>query len=190
MSHEIYTTKGFIISSENKGESDKTFFVFTEEMGLVRANASGVRKIESKLRYALQEFDFSEISFVLGKQGWKIVNASPLIFFSEKIEDSQTKVQVLRLLKKLCPQDEPHVNLFTELVKAFIFMDENKIKSDKSLDALLALKILSYFGYWGDGEEYSFAQSPFSQAVLDEITKVRQDIVKEVNKSLRATQLM
>ncbi len=190
MSHEIYTTKGFIISSENKGESDKTFFVFTKDIGLVRANASGVRKTESKLRFALQEFDFSEISFVLGKQGWKIVNATPLNFFSEKIEKSQTKVQILRLLKKLCPQDEPHPNLFNELTRAFIFMDENKIVSDKSMDALLALKVLSYFGYWGDGEEYSFTESPFNQEVLNEITKVRLDIVKEVNKSLRATQLM
>ncbi|MEZ4102969.1 MAG: DNA repair protein RecO [Candidatus Paceibacterota bacterium] len=190
MSHEIYTTKGFIISSENKAEADKTFFVFTKDIGLVRANASGVRKNESKLRYALQEFDFSEISFVLGKHGWKIVNATPLNFFSEKIRKSQTKVQVLRLLKKLCPQDEPHPNLFDELTRAFLFMEENKILSDKSMDALLALKILSYFGYWGDGEEYSFTQSPFNQEVLNQITKVRQDIVKEVNKSLRATQLI
>ncbi|MEZ4114006.1 MAG: hypothetical protein R3B65_00915 [Candidatus Paceibacterota bacterium] len=69
-------------------------------------------------------------------------------------------------------------------------MEENKILADKSMDALLSLKILSYFGYWGDGEEYSFTQSPFNQEVLNQITKVRQDIVKEVNKSLRATQLI
>lgn len=190
MSHEIYTTKGFIISSSPKGEADKTFFVFTEDLGLVWASASGVRKTESKLRFALQEFNFSEVSFVAGRQGWKIVNASPLNFFAEKIQKSETKVKALRLLLKLCPQDEPHTNLFTEFVKAFIFMDENKIQHDKSMDALLALKILSYFGYWGDEAEHDFIQSPFNENVLEEITKVRQEIVKQVNKSLRATQLM
>jgi len=190
MSHEIYTTKGFIISSENKGEADKTFFVFTKDLGLVRGNATSVRKIQSKLRYALQDFYFSEVSFVLGKQGWKIVNATPLDFFSSKIEKSETKVKALRLIKKLCGQDESHENLFDEIVKAFVFMDENNITNDKSMDALLALKILSYFGYWGDEEEHNFIQSPFNQDVLEEITKVRVDIVKEVNKSLRATQLM
>lgn len=190
MSHEIYTTKGFIISSESKGESDKTFFVFTEDMGLVRATASGVRKRESKLRYALQEFSFSEVSFVLGKQGWKIVNGTPLYTFSQKIEKSETKVKTLRLLKKLCPQDESHPNLFHELVKAFLFMDEHALVSDKSMDALLALKVLSFLGYWGDEGEHSFIESPFNHDVLDQITKVRKDIVKEVNRSLRATQLL
>lgn len=190
MSHQIYTTKGFVISSENRGDSDKTFFIFTEDLGLVRASASGVRKNESKLRYSLQDFSFSEVSFVLGKQGWKIVNASPLNVFLEKIQNSETKVKTLRLLKRLCPQDEPYENLFHELVKAFLFMESQKIVSDKSMDALLALKMLSFFGYWGEEKEHLFIESPFNQNVLDEVTKVRKDIVKEVNKSLRATQLI
>ncbi len=190
MSHEIYTTKGFIISSENKAEADKVFFIFTKDLGLVRATAQGVRKQESKLRYSLQDFSYSEFSFVLGKQGWKIVNATPLNFFENKIQNSPTKVQTLRLLKKLCPQDEPHPNLFSELEKAFIFMDKNKIVLDKSMEALLVLKVLSFLGYWGDGEEYKFIESPFTKEVVEEVTKVRKDIVKELNKSLRATQLM
>lgn len=78
MSHEIYTTKGYIISSEGKSESDKNFFILTKDLGLIRATAQGVRKIESKLRYSLQDFSFSEISFVMTKAGWRITSASIL----------------------------------------------------------------------------------------------------------------
>lgn len=190
MSHEIYTTKGFIISSENRNESDKTFFIFTEKLGLIRAQAGGVRKLESKLRFVLQDFSYTEISLVSGRFGWKIVGASALNFFSEKIEKSRTKVQALRLLKKLCPQDEPLPVLFSEIKNAFVFMDNQKLFSDKSMDALLVLKVLSHLGYWGDENENSFVESPFNNEILNEITKVRKHIITQLNNSLRATQLL
>jgi len=189
MSHAIYTTKGFIISSENRSEADKTFFIFTEDFGFVRASASGVRKIESKLRYSLQDFSFSQFSLVIGKTGWRIVNAESIDSFNN-VSRNKIKVSALRLLKKLCGEDEAHGDLFKDLMLAFNFIDTENIKEDEGVEALLVLKILSHLGYWGNTNENNFVLSPFNQESIIEIKKKKKEIIKEVNQSLKATHLL
>jgi recombinational DNA repair protein (RecF pathway) len=189
MSHEIYTTKGYIISSEGKSESDKNFFILTKDLGLIRATAQGVRKIESKLRYSLQDFSFSEISFVMTKAGWRITSAS-ILESSKNVTKDEVKVKTLRLLKKLWGTDEVNENLFNEIRSAFDFIDNEIEKSEvKSIEALLVLKILSHLGYWGEDKEDTFAESPFNKESVAKITEKREDIIKALNESLRATQL-
>lgn len=190
MSHTIYTTKGFVISSENTGESDKNFFIYTKDLGLLRARASGVRKLASKLRFTLSDFSFCEVSFVAGKHGWKIVNALPLHIFANKISKSESKVRILRLLKKVCPQDEPDEILFDDLFSAFSFLDHNNQRENKDLEVLVLMKMFSRLGYWADHNDFDFAQKPFEQVVLDMVSENQKEIIKELNKSLRATQLV
>ena len=190
MAHEIYTTKGFIIASENKGESDRILFLFTESFGLIRASAQGSRKLESKLRYALQDFTFGEFSFVRGKHGWRLTSAHALAP-SYAVTDYPIKIKTLRLLKKLSGEDEANELLFSELLAAFSFIDAEGITGeDKSVEALLVLKILSSLGYWGEEKGDTFVQSPFTKASVDSITAKRKIIIQELNKSLRATQLL
>lgn len=190
MSYTIYTTKGFVISSENIGESDKNFFIYTKELGLLRARASGVRKLTSKLRFILSDFSFCEISFVVGNHGWKIVNATPLHVFSNKISRSESKVRILRLLKRVCPQDEPDKILFDDLFSAFSFLDQNNQKENKNLEILVLMKMFSRLGYWANHGDFDFTQSSFDENVLHVISKNQKEIIKELNKSLRATQLV
>lgn len=190
MAHEIHTTKGFIISSEISAEADKVFFIFTEDLGLVRATAQGVRKISSKLRYALQDFSYSEFSFVMTKGGWRITNATSLAS-SHEIARSEMKVKSLRLLKRLCGHDEPNPDLFCELVSAFRFIDEVQPYGVSSgIEALLVLKILHMLGYWGELEGETFATSPFTQEVINLVVSKQSAVIDRVNKSLRATQLL
>jgi DNA repair protein RecO (recombination protein O) len=189
MSHEIYTTKGFIVSSKNKGESDKTFFVFTKDLGLIRASAQGVRKLESKLRYSLQDFSFTDVSLVMTKTGWRITNAS-ILESSTKVSTNSIKVKTLRLIKKLSGEDEPNDILFNEIISAFDFIDNNLDKNlEKNIEALLVLKILSSLGYWND-EEDSFAKSDFNKEVLESFDNKRAVILPLLNNSLKATGLL
>ena len=50
MSHKIFHTEGIVLSSKDTKESDRYLAVFTKELGLVKATAQGIRKLESKLR--------------------------------------------------------------------------------------------------------------------------------------------
>lgn len=190
MSHEIYTTKGFIISSSPKGEADKTFFVFTKDIGLIRASAQGVRKLESKLRYSLQDFSFSEISLVMTKTGWRITNAS-IIESSKKVAVNSVKVKTLRLIKKLSGEDEPNEILFDEIISAFEFIDSQKyIFDEKTIETLIVLKILSSLGYWSDEKEESYISSKFTEDILNKVKLNRVEIVSRLNDSLKATHLI
>lgn len=190
MSHEIYTTKAFVISSENTGESDKTFFLFTKDLGLVRGRADGIRKLSSKLRFVLSDFAFCEVSFVAGKHGWKIVNSAPIHDFFPEISKSESKVKVLRLLKKVCPQDEPDEFLFNEILNGFLYLEKNTETENKNLEALLLMKVLSRLGYWADQERFDFVKNSFEKQTLETIEENKKEIIKELNKSLRATQLV
>ncbi len=187
MSHQIYTTKGFVVSSSSKGESDKIFSIFTKDLGLIRATAQGVRKIESKLRFALQDFSFCEISVVMTKAGWRLVGATSLDSFSK----DPIKVKSLRLLKKLSAEDDQNENLFEDILKAFYFIDSHRLDIDeKSLEILIIVKILNALGYWGNEVSQDLVVSPFDGETLKVIWANQKEIIKEINRSLRATQLV
>ena len=56
MSHEIHKTEGFVLGSRPIREADKYFFIYTKDFGLIGAMAKGIRKLDSKLRFHLQDF--------------------------------------------------------------------------------------------------------------------------------------
>jgi recombinational DNA repair protein (RecF pathway) len=190
MSHEIYTTKGFVISSSSRAEADKSFSVFTKDLGLIRATAQGVRKMESKLRFALQDFSFCEISVVMTKAGWRLVGASS-IDCSNSLVKNPTKIKALRLLKKLSAEDEPNEPLFNEIYEAFTFIDLNSEKyNEKSLEILMIVKILDALGYWDNESEGNISRNIFDDSAISLVTKKQKEIISEINKSLMATQLV
>ena len=75
MSYSVYSTRGFILGSAPSGEAGKTYFLYTEQFGLVRATAIGVRHLKSKLRYNLEDYGFVTFSLVRGKEFWRITGA-------------------------------------------------------------------------------------------------------------------
>ena len=74
--HHIYHTEGIILGSRNIGEAGKYYYIFTRDLGMIYASASGVRKMSSKLRYVLQDFAYLKIDLVQGKDFWRVTNPS------------------------------------------------------------------------------------------------------------------
>ncbi|MCC7004595.1 recombination protein O N-terminal domain-containing protein [Candidatus Nomurabacteria bacterium] len=194
MSHTIYNTEAFVLSSRNVEESDKMFELFTRDFGVISAKATGIRKIESKVRFAVQDFRYADISLVKGKMFWRLISARPIHELnSVKSLTTPSRIRSLSLVRKLAPREEAQVNLFNELVLAYSFSSQFHPKDEnlESLEALLALKILYAFGYWGDDQgDKDFVTSPFSEESIKKIFSSKKMIIKELNKSLRATQLM
>ncbi len=48
MSHSIYHTEGFVIASQDTGEANKYYKIYTKDFGLIGATAQGVRHLKSK----------------------------------------------------------------------------------------------------------------------------------------------
>lgn len=194
MSHTIYHSEAFIMSSKNSGEADKVYKIFTKDLGIITAKATGIRKIESRLSYFVQDFKYIEGSFVRGRNFWRLVSAKPIHELNSKESlATPSRIRSLQLIQKLSPEEEPLVNLFNELVSAYSFTSENHPIGEnmQSVEALIAVKILYALGYWGDEQsDDDFVKSPFNIDSIDKIKKVKKTIIKELNNSLRVTGLI
>jgi DNA repair protein RecO len=201
MSHHIYTTDAFIIESNLLGEADRYYTLFTRDLGLIRATARGVRLQKSKLKYSLQDFSRSSVSLVRGKDIWRLTSA--------KLEDSlyvrykndtlvlTVVAQIMALMKRLVGTEEKNEALYMILSDAFIFLEsciwnatEESIAELKNFEIIVVLKILHNLGYMASVKELApFIDEQLSQHVLHAMHEHKKAALKEINNSLRETQL-
>ncbi len=194
MSHTIYHTEAFVVSARNTGEADKTYQLFTKDFGVIVAKATGIRKIESRLRYFVQDFKYIDASLVKGKTYWRLVSARPIHDLnSKKSLSTPSRIRSLQLIGKLAPESEPLPGLFSELVAAYSYTSRahpNKTAME-SVEVLIALKILHSLGYWGESMvDASLVKSSFDELSIKKIEDSKKTIIRELNKSLQATGLL
>jgi DNA repair protein RecO (recombination protein O) len=192
-----YHTKGFVLKSIDLGESSKSFFIFTEVLGLVRASARSVRDLKSKLRYGLSDYAFSDLTIINTKNGWKITGASDIFNFYSAIEGRRSKIicaNIFVLLKKLLPENESQPVIFKTLVKSFHFLTDHEPTTIqlKSLEYLMVLRILKSLGYL-DSQNFWFGfieSEEFNVSILDDFSNFQGKAVLAINRSLRESQLI
>lgn len=124
MSYSVYSTRGFILGSAPSGEAGKTYALYTEQFGLLRAHAQGVRHLKSKLRYNLTDYNFATFSLVRGKEFWRIVGAvSEPVGIGACLDAGGKSVlaraRILNLIKRLVQGEERNDELFAVLIDLF-----------------------------------------------------------------------
>jgi DNA repair protein RecO (recombination protein O) len=190
--HHIHHTEGIIMGSKNFGEADKRYFIFTRDLGMIYASASGVRKISSKLRFIMQDFAYVKIDLVEGKD-WRVTSASKtgkLEELSKRIEAYKILHNVGRLLRRLLAGIEPNEKLFSDLVAGLTILESARVEDLRHIETIMVLRILSNLGYVGeDGELEKLLRSPLEQSLIFEISKSRRRVIQEINKALRETQM-
>lgn len=117
MSYHIYTTKGIVLAERPMREADRIYTIMTRDLGLVRAMATGVRREASKLRGNIEPFSLSSISFVKGKDYWRLTSAE----FIKNISSSPSIARPLALIEKLVQGEAPNSELFDAVEEAIIF---------------------------------------------------------------------
>ncbi len=70
-----YVTSAIVLGRTPLAEAASLVTVLTEEFGLVRARAEGLRKPGAKLAHALQTLDQCEVTLVRGKEAWRLSGA-------------------------------------------------------------------------------------------------------------------
>ena len=193
--HHIYHTEGFILSSRNVGEANKVFFIYTREMGLIRAVAQGVRLHKSKLRFTMQDFSYAHIDLVRGKDIWRITTAKHITSFPLARSNRLSLVLVMRvskLLERLCAGEVQNEKIFDDFIQALYLLDDENI-SDVSREALelhLVLRILNNLGYIGDSKILTkYLSSPFDPSKTEALLVERRSIIAHINKALSESQL-
>jgi DNA repair protein RecO (recombination protein O) len=192
--HHIYHTEGLILGSKNSGEAGKYYSIFTRDLGMIYASASGVRKMSSKLRFVLQDFSYVKIDLVQGRDFWRLTSASKTNQL-EKISQNQETFAVFyniaNLLKRLLAGVEPNEALFVDLINGLAVLEKIENQNDlRNIEVVLVLRILNNLGYIGGDETLkSFIKSPFERDVVFEVAKNRTKILSEINKALKETHL-
>lgn len=196
MAHHIYTTDAFIIDSNLTGEADRFYTLFTKDLGLVRAKATGVRLQKSKLRYSLQDFSLSKVSLVRGKEIWRLTSArldeNLFTFYRDNKSVLQVIAQISALIRRLVGGEEKNEKLYTIIIEAIQFLKSRTAWGEelKHFEIITVLKILENLGYLRNVSELEpFIAAPWSETLLKNMEMHKAVALKEINMSLRETQL-
>ncbi len=195
MSYRIYSTRAFILSSAPSGETSKTYLLYTQDFGLIRARAQGVRSLASKLRYNLSDYGFVTVSLVRGKELWRLTGAvsestdqssdvTAIIAGKIHPELARVRARILNLIKRLVHGEEQNSILFGVLVT--LFNKESTALSERedvlALETLTLAHVLKALGYID-------ADALLGDQSLEHIKSKKREIVGAINKALQETQL-
>jgi len=155
MAYQTYITEALVCGSSNRNTSDRTYFLFTRDGGMVRASARSVRKETSKQRYALQDFSYIRASLVSGKAGWRIAGVESfgnLFFLAESREARALVRNIVRLLRRTVQGEEAHQELFDDVISSL--RKCNELNQNK-LETILSLRTLYLLGYVSPKDSYT-----------------------------------
>ncbi|MEA3398937.1 MAG: DNA repair protein RecO [Patescibacteria group bacterium] len=193
--YHIYHTKGFILKSKNIGEANKVLIIYTREFGVIRAIAQGIRLNKSKLRFALQDFSFSSIDLVQGREFWRITSASTITSFPIARMDKENLFLISRisnLLDRLCAGEDRNERIFDDLIQTLYLIDgvDSNKKNREALEIHLVLRIVHSLGYIGDSETLlQYLDGEITAKSTESLLFNKKHIINHINNALRESQL-
>ena len=196
MSHHLYHTEAIVLKTHNAGESSKTIYLLTRDLGLVHARAQGVRKLGAKLKFGLQDFSHSNITLVRGKEYWKITHSEKIIAHNQIIkirENHRVAARLASLVLRLVRGEETHPELFTLFRNVYTFIErENLSTAELALVEVAGVLVLLHeLGYIETNilpKEFSRGEE-WSRALLPLIASVRDQAIIAINQSFEHSHL-
>ncbi len=147
-----YRVKGIVINRFNVHEADRIITIFTRERGLIEARAKSVRKVQAKLKGALELFMLSEIELAEGRSIDVITGAQviePFAKFRQNLSDTSVAFYLSEALIGLLSEGEPNQEVFNLFLETLEELDRPNPR-DRKREILLAhflIKLLSYTGF-------------------------------------------
>ena len=182
------------MGSEISGEAGKRYALLTRELGLVYAQATGVRKISSKLRFILHDFAYVKADLVQGKNFWRITSASStgqLERIVKRWDTLQVFANIAALLKRLLPAQGENSKLFADLIQGLIALEQSETAEElRNIETIVVLRMLADLGYIGEGDSIkNFVTSPLEAGLVYKVSAARREILRHINQALRASHL-
>jgi len=147
----MYTTKAIVCGSKYNMTSDKSYLLFTQELGMLWAAARSVRMEKSKQRYALQDFSIIRVSLVQGRATWRIGSVealdNPFLAATSRISRGGVS-SVIKTIRRYIHGEEivPRVFLDAEAsLKQLTTLDT--VEEVEVYQKLFLLRLLAELGY-------------------------------------------
>lgn len=200
--YHIHHTEAIVLGGYARGEADRQIVLYTRELGLVRADARGMRKVASKLRFALQPYMIAQVDLITTKAAYR-AGSTDLIASLESPDMATLTVlhRIATLVRRLVPEQEKNEALYEAIIEVINFLsNKNKEKNSEktaikdgldtsSLELLAVFRILFHLGYVTDSGEKSILEAPITAELLAQVALRRDSLTREVNKSLKETML-
>lgn len=195
--YHLYQTDALVLGGEPSGEGSRRLVLFTKELGLLSAIATSVRAERSKLRYGLQDFSYTNVALVRGRDSWRVTNAtlvqSIAVSFRDFSEARELFARIAKLLRRLLSGEERNDRLFVVVRETFAYLARVPAAQPlEQAEIVLVLRILSLLGYLAPRREFTdLLAEPFSfhNELFGSTPLLRTLALAEINQSLRETQL-
>lgn len=150
---------GVVLSSNNSGDSDKFFTLFSRETGLVSVIAKGVRKLNSKRSPSLDTCNLVVINCTQGKGEYYFVNEAKLVDNFSRIKSnlavSSWVYYILEVVKNVSAAGQEDIMLFDALVTTLKELDS--FPNKRTVYNFLR-KVITTAGVWDNSfyQEYPY----------------------------------
>jgi DNA repair protein RecO len=198
MSYTKYKTRGIVIGGSNVGEASRIYNIFTRDFGLVRVRAQGVRNLNSKLKSHLQNLYLINAHLIKGKSGWRVTESYKIRNLPESFGSNKSKLQsvarTLLFLKRMLPEEDGNAFLFDIISGALNFLEKEENLNDNDIlnaERLTILRVMRNLGYIKERVlADNFLESlDYNKILLGEIDKIKSLATREINESIKASQL-
>lgn len=157
MAYATYTTEALVSGSKWSNTSDRSYLLFTRELGVLWASARSVREEKSKQRQALQDCALVRVSLVRGKSGWRIgsVESHSHPFLAAKDRTSRAGVVALtRFVRRFLHGEVMHETLFDDIREGLEIVTSGAHSlSTETVIAVVEYRALVLLGYVAVNEE-------------------------------------
>lgn len=216
MSYAIHKTEAIIMRLIPNGEANIDAVFLTKELGKITARVQAGRKIESKMRMQIARYNHVVIDAVRGKNFWRLTGVHQVAHHA-LFEDNEVLAvfhRAMGLAEHLIRGEDAHPELFDFFVgllngidqtlddsagagmqKNFLSRGEGVHREEnffvvpapaEALELFAVIHVLEKLGYW---QEEKLPETP-TREILENLLKRKKDLVKMINESIEATQIV
>lgn len=149
---ERLTVSGLVIKENHTGESDRIITILTKDYGLLRAFATGARKIKSKTGAGTQLLCYSDFSLAKSRDTYRVTEALPVaVFFSLRsdIEKLTIAQYFCEMAGVLVNENEACGDMLRILLNSLSLMADGK-RSVPLIKAITELRLMTEAGFQPD----------------------------------------
>jgi len=175
------------------GEDNRLYFLLTKDLGLVLAEARGVRLLKSKLRYNLYLFASVQIELVRGKNIWRVVNVYPNGSGTSFVSpNGDIFARLSQLIRRLVHGEEENGKLFNEMFSARELLSKNELSKEEAtgLELAMVARVLFSLGYFDGKEKYNqILNEEINPRIVPTNSSFRRELTLDINEALKESQL-
>lgn len=146
----MHNTEGIVLKKESSGETDALFTIYTKDFGKILARAQGIKKENAKLKGHLEPLNLSSVSFVLGRNGERLTQATMLNYWPsirENFEKLRAAMIIVDLIDTQHFPGEKDEKMWELILASFSALEEKQPENTEDFLRNFRKEFAAVLGY-------------------------------------------